>query len=170
VYEIKLFEAPGYIEQVNPNVLPEDLKDLEAMEKLVRAAMVLTPIFQDMKFVWTDEAADELLTKGEEFGPTPEVVVEQHEGRYGNRIDTPLATDVLQRPEHSDSENLPMLGVGGDMHRMMYSEFRAFYFSWDVALDFLEVYTKSPTAPKFRHESHIKCESANSIMRCPLVG
>jgi len=91
---VELFETPGYIERVKPDVLPEDLADFEAMEKLARAAQVLTPIFQNKTFVWTDEATAELLDKVEEIDPTPEPVVEQHEGVYGNRVDEPSETDT----------------------------------------------------------------------------
>jgi len=39
----------------------------------------------------------------EEFDPTPEAVVEQHEGVYGNRIDQAASTDapvvVVDEPE-----------------------------------------------------------------------
>jgi hypothetical protein len=84
---VELFETPGYIEKVKPDGLPDDLKDFEALESLAHAAMALTPIFQNTAFVWTEEVAAELLEKVEEFDPTPEPVVEQHEGEYGTRVD-----------------------------------------------------------------------------------
>jgi CO dehydrogenase/acetyl-CoA synthase beta subunit len=95
---VELFETPGYIERVKPDVLPEDLADFEAMEKLARAVQVLTPIFQNKTFVWTDEVAAELLEKVEEVDPTPKPVVEQHQGVHGNRLDQAAATNEPDSP------------------------------------------------------------------------
>ena len=53
-------------------------------------------------------------------------------------------------PALTDSENLSMLGVGGDNYLLKYPGFRAIYYTRDAAPDFLEVDTKSPTEPKFR--------------------
>jgi hypothetical protein len=58
-----------------PNVSDEDMSQLNAIEKLVRAQNVLRPVFEDESFAWSDERVTELLLKVEEFDPTPEQVV-----------------------------------------------------------------------------------------------
>jgi hypothetical protein len=65
-----------------PEVTDADIKELTAIEPMVKAQAILKPVFEQVDFESTDDITAEILTKVEHIDPSPELQVA---GTEGNR-------------------------------------------------------------------------------------